>query len=978
MTTTPLEATPPLSLARVQRLRDTRFPELNDVAYLDYMGACPDPGRGAFWRENCDNDEEVGVGAGTSLKGVLGNPHSLHGPGSRSQLASSTLRRQVLAALGATEDYIVVFTSGTTGGCRLVAECLGAHPCGTAFYPHRLSHNSVLGMRGPLLRGCSGMSALPYGVFRNIDELCEVAVICGAPPTALVAFPLECNFSGEMFDTPAVSSNAPYSLHDAVTGVHETFSFPSLTPLVLVDGAAAVGKHPIALDGTGVDYFVFSFYKWFGAPTGLGALLVRKPTTGSTALNALLKGKTASYSGGGSVEFQLPFLSTDPLLGAPTHSQLYSSTSASGAPSSVKGSRNLQAPTWDNPSHQAEQGLEDGTPHFVGIQQASTILSHIFPEERPTTPDATQPPLFDPSEVEQRITYLRRLFLQKAFEALRQPSTGGEQGDEWPSWFYPLHPVDREFLLNGSVPVMGSSVAFVLISRPSTSLNAFPYSCVSHGLLERLVAHHKFEVCLRGGGFCNPGATMEFLKLSQGDIEDQLVVSGALPSGGSEQPKQGCSSKAVCWDDFSITDDGRPLGCLRVSFGLLSTVMDVGKAVEALVAAYSTDVRLPSAMASPGDEPLPPSSMANELTTLQVHSIYVYPVKGCQGFSLSSPGEPWPIAANGSGMKYDRQWCIARRSPDGSSHTVLTPKMNNAMSLIQTSIVTNLNLPILTVSEQRAGWRLLQSQLGGAPHSDDARYLVLKCPRQQTALVVPIDSQHGQSAASSAKVRGRSVPSVVLQNSFYDDVNAVLGNELGEPVMLMSTNEEGATNTNFSNSGGLLVVHLRSHERVIGHMLRNNPDPSRHVSLQSYRPNIVVENLEGGNSSPTSTRADPSCPFVELEFDSLRRRSNGEVLLSNGAPCHRCTQVGVDTATGQIKSEPLATIASICRSALPNLPDDYRMNVLQLKTANAVVFGQVFQLPADSVRSSHSIQVGEVLEATLRNRTVEERTSEAD
>jgi hypothetical protein len=61
---------------------------------------------------------------------------------------------------------------------------------------------------------------------------------------------------------------------------------------VLLDASAYVGTAPLDLSDTPADFVCLSFYKMFGFPTGLGALLVRKP-----ALALLQK----TYFGGGSV-----------------------------------------------------------------------------------------------------------------------------------------------------------------------------------------------------------------------------------------------------------------------------------------------------------------------------------------------------------------------------------------------------------------------------------------------------------------------------------------------------------------------------------------------------------------------------------------------------------------------------------------------------------------------------------------------------
>jgi molybdenum cofactor sulfurtransferase len=52
---------------------------------------------------------------------------------------------------------------------------------------------------------------------------------------------------------------------------------------VVVDAAKFAATHPINLDENPVDFLTLSFYKLFGLPTGLGALIIRKNTANELA-----------------------------------------------------------------------------------------------------------------------------------------------------------------------------------------------------------------------------------------------------------------------------------------------------------------------------------------------------------------------------------------------------------------------------------------------------------------------------------------------------------------------------------------------------------------------------------------------------------------------------------------------------------------------------------------------------------------------
>jgi len=84
----------------------------------------------------------------------------------------------------------------------------------------------------------------------------------GRPTFSLFAFPLEDNFAGV---------KAPHAWVEAVRAK----STPGRPWRVLVDAAAYVPTQPLDLSALRPDFVSLSFYKMFGYPTGLGALIVR-------------------------------------------------------------------------------------------------------------------------------------------------------------------------------------------------------------------------------------------------------------------------------------------------------------------------------------------------------------------------------------------------------------------------------------------------------------------------------------------------------------------------------------------------------------------------------------------------------------------------------------------------------------------------------------------------------------------------------
>lgn len=179
-------------------------------------------------------------------EGIFGNPHS-ESPASRASTeAIDRVREVVLRFFDAdASTHAVIFTANTSAAIKLVAES----------YPFDASrgcvlsidnHNSVNGIREYARRA----GAETHYVDLRRDPL----------PSAkgLFAFPAQSNFSGALY---------PLSLVDSA---HER----GLD--VLVDVAAYAPSHALSLRQCKADFVALSFYKLFGYPTGVGALIARR------------------------------------------------------------------------------------------------------------------------------------------------------------------------------------------------------------------------------------------------------------------------------------------------------------------------------------------------------------------------------------------------------------------------------------------------------------------------------------------------------------------------------------------------------------------------------------------------------------------------------------------------------------------------------------------------------------------------------
>ncbi len=191
--------------------------------------------------------------------GVFGNPHS-HNPTS---LASTALveqaREAVLRHLNADPaEYDVVFTQNASGALKLVGEAypFSSDSCYLVSYDN---HNSVNGIREFARRAGATVSYVPV---RPSDLRLDRALVerelerpaCG---TQLFAYPAQSNFSG-----------VKHPLEWVEAAKRRGFD-------VLLDCAAFAPTNRLDLSSVKPDYVPLSFYKMFGYPTGIGALVAR-------------------------------------------------------------------------------------------------------------------------------------------------------------------------------------------------------------------------------------------------------------------------------------------------------------------------------------------------------------------------------------------------------------------------------------------------------------------------------------------------------------------------------------------------------------------------------------------------------------------------------------------------------------------------------------------------------------------------------
>lgn len=391
---------------------------------------------------------------------VLGNPHSESSTARASTALIEQARDDVLRFLGVDPTtHVVCFTANTSAAIKLVAE---SYPFDRrrGLLLSADNHNSVNGIREYARRAGATTHVLPLTATLELDDAAARIVDVARSGAGLFAFPAQSNFSGALHSLRLVRQAREQGFH------------------VLLDIAAYAPSHPFDLRACEADFVALSFYKLFGYPTGLGALVMRRD-----ALRLLRR----PWFAGGTVRYA-----------------------------------SVQADV--HRLHDGAEGFEDGTPDFLGV--------------------AAIAPGFDllrevgMVRLENHVARLR----DRLLDGLR----GLRHGDAAP----------RIRIYGPDSPgLRGGAIAFNVLDR---SGGVVPYPRV-----ETLARDAGISV--RGGCFCNPGASEAAFGTERSHLARCL---DALGGDFTPQRLAACSGNAV--------------GAIRASVGLANDARDIDRLVELL------------------------------------------------------------------------------------------------------------------------------------------------------------------------------------------------------------------------------------------------------------------------------------------------------------------------------------------------------------------------------------------------------------
>ncbi|MFN7913889.1 MAG: aminotransferase class V-fold PLP-dependent enzyme [Vicinamibacterales bacterium] len=293
------------STAVLDELRHSEYGRLDasNQAYLDYTGG------GVY------ADSQIRAHADLITAQTLGNPHSVSLASSASTTLVERARRAVLEYFRATDDYTAIFTLNASGALKLVGESFPFVE-GSRFLLTFDNHNSVNGIREFARGKGAGFEYAPLTLPDLRIDRCQLDTLLGRIDRTvpnLFAFPAQSNFSGVKHPLELVETAQAAGWH------------------VLLDAAAFVPTNRLDLRVVQPDFVTISFYKMFGYPTGVGALLVHRK-----ALPLLHR----PWFAGGTVNF-----------------------------ATVQGKAHILSP--------GEAGFEDGTLNYLSIPAVEIGLRHI-------------------------------------------------------------------------------------------------------------------------------------------------------------------------------------------------------------------------------------------------------------------------------------------------------------------------------------------------------------------------------------------------------------------------------------------------------------------------------------------------------------------------------------------------------------------------------------------------------------------------
>lgn len=235
----------------LDRLRLSEYARLdvNSQVYLDYTG-------GGLYAES-----QILRHHRLLSEHIFGNPHSTNPASQASTELVEHTREYILRFFRADPDeYTAIFTANASGALKIVGE---SYPfdSNSRYLLTFDNHNSVNGIREFAHARGAEVTYIPVALPDMRVDASRLDRELARPNGGgfnLFAFPAQSNFSGVQHPLDWIA-RARFHGWD-----------------VLLDAAAFVPTNPLDLSAVHPDFVPISFYKMFGYPTGIGALIARK------------------------------------------------------------------------------------------------------------------------------------------------------------------------------------------------------------------------------------------------------------------------------------------------------------------------------------------------------------------------------------------------------------------------------------------------------------------------------------------------------------------------------------------------------------------------------------------------------------------------------------------------------------------------------------------------------------------------------
>ncbi|CAF4811834.1 unnamed protein product [Pieris macdunnoughi] len=198
-------------------------------------------------------------------------------------------------------NYTVIFTSGTTQSLKLVIESFQFSSEEVelnqgSFVYLRDNHTSVIGLREIAKEKSVNVVHISREEFlKSIkNSVTSLNASSDRKGNSLLAYPAQNNFNGYKYPLDCIDRIKNGCLNSYLK---KQLCGTSCNWYILIDAASYVSTNKLDLSETQPDFVCLSFYKIFGYPTGLGALIVKNKSI------PILSEK--KYFGGGTVDIVL-------------------------------------------------------------------------------------------------------------------------------------------------------------------------------------------------------------------------------------------------------------------------------------------------------------------------------------------------------------------------------------------------------------------------------------------------------------------------------------------------------------------------------------------------------------------------------------------------------------------------------------------------------------------------------------------------